>query len=112
MVAALATLGAGVTLVWALVRPGVVEQVGTMSLAGVVALLAAPGLALAALRLDSRVARAVVREAVGVGGGGLAAAGRVVAHARARRWPRENRRARPVRVGPAAAPALTADSRA
>lgn len=58
MAASLATLWAGMTLVWALVRPGVVEQVGTASLVGVVALLAAPGLALLAMRLDTRVARA------------------------------------------------------
>ncbi len=95
--ASIATLWAGMLLVWAVVRPGVVEQVGTASLAGVVALLAAPGLALAALRLDTRVAQAARAARLEAEMAPADEGGRrlVVAHdADVPRIPRENRRAR------------------
>ncbi|MEZ6242518.1 MAG: hypothetical protein R3B57_05685 [Phycisphaerales bacterium] len=97
--ASLATLWVGMTLVWALVRPGVVEQVGTMSLVGVVGLLLAPVLTLAAVRLDARVARrefAAERSAIEHD-----REARVVAHVAARgRLAPQRRRARAlVRVG-------------
>jgi hypothetical protein len=57
VICALGTMGMGIVLVWALLRPGVIESVGTAELAGVAGALLAPCLALLALRLDSRVVR-------------------------------------------------------
>lgn len=57
VICALGTIGLGIVLVWALIRPGVIESVGTAELAGVAGAMLAPCLALFALRLDSRVAR-------------------------------------------------------
>ena len=57
VVCALGTIGLGIVLVWALIRPGVIQSVGTAELAGVAGALLAPCLALFALRLDSRIAR-------------------------------------------------------
>lgn len=57
VICALGTIAVGIVLVWALIRPGVIERVGTAELAGVAWALLAPGMALAALRLDRRVAR-------------------------------------------------------
>ncbi|MFI4898003.1 MAG: hypothetical protein ACIARR_09275 [Phycisphaerales bacterium JB059] len=57
VICALGTMGVGIVLVWALIRPGVIESVGTAELAGVAGALLAPCLALLALRLDARVVR-------------------------------------------------------
>jgi len=57
VVCALGTIALGIVLVWALIRPGEIESVGTAGLAGVAGALLAPCLALAALRLDRRIAR-------------------------------------------------------
>ncbi len=57
VVCALGTIALGIVLVWALIRPGVIQSVGTAELAGVAWALLAPCMALGALRLDRRVAR-------------------------------------------------------
>lgn len=57
VICALGTIALGIVLVWALIRPGVIQSIGTAELAGVAGALLAPCLALAALRLDRRVAR-------------------------------------------------------
>lgn len=95
LASSVATVGVGLALVWALVRPGVVEGVGTTTLLGVVALLLAPGVTLAALRLDRAAAATAQRRRREALGEPLREPDHAVVHeAEPMRFPHQRRRAR------------------